>query len=434
MGITSIPTGSGLAPKGWSEHLFTQVGKQPTPVNSLSGPAPDIAKMGKLLRRQSTTDMPIVRVQDLANSAGDTVRVDCAHIVKVRPVMGDENAEGKGAKLDFSYKDVRIDMATLPVSAGGKMSQKRFQHDLRTVAVAQLKGAIPNFLWQRLLAQLCGARGQQDSLDWILPLATDAEFDAMMVNAIKAPTYNRHYVVDGANLVQGGQQLASVDSADVLKLSHIDALSAIVKEGTIRMLPVSIPGDMAAADSPIRGVLLLDQLVFHGIVTETTANNNIRQWQTDALKRAEYGRISGHPLFSPGSFLWNDILVRSMGDFGIRFNASAAVKHITAANRYAATETDVTVAAGLSTTHQVCRSVLLGAQAAAMCAGVNTGSGVPYSMLENRTNYGRNLEMAGELICSEDKLRFSLPDGAGNLEPTDIGCMVIDSVTAKVSA
>ncbi len=123
MSQVGIATTSGLAPKQWSEALFAMVGKQPTPVNSLAGPAPDISKATKVLRKQSTTDMPIVRVNDLTQSAGDTVRVDCANIIKLRAVMGDENAEGKGAKLDFSYKDVKVNMATLPVSAGGKMTQ-----------------------------------------------------------------------------------------------------------------------------------------------------------------------------------------------------------------------------------------------------------------------------------------------------------------------
>ena len=61
-------------------------------------------------------------------------------------------------------------------------------------------------------------------------------------------------------------------------------------------------------------------------------------------------------------------------------------------------------------------------------------SGVPYSMLENRTNFERNLEMAGEVIAAEQKIRFALPDGAGNSEPTDIGVLVIDSVVPVVSA
>ncbi len=433
MSTTSIATTSGLAPKKWSDALFAMVGKQPTPVNSLSGPAPTMDKSSKVLRRQSTTDMPIVRVNDLAQSAGDTVRVDCANIVKLRAVMGDENAEGKGAKLDFSFRDIRIDMATLPVSAGGKMTQKRFQHDLRQNALAQLKGGIPNFLWQRILTLLAGSRGQQDGVDWILPLATDPEFDAMMVNSVRAPSFNRHYVVDGNDLIQGGAQLASIDTTDALKLVHIDVLSALISELTLRMMPIRIPGDPAAGDDPIKGVLMLDHLTWNSIITDTTASNNIRTWQANAMERASYGNLRAHPLFSGSPWLWNGILVRKMGDFGIRFLGSTTTKHITSANRYTATETDVTIPA-LSGTHQVNRSLLLGAQALAMCSGVNTQTEVPYSMLENTTNFGRNLEMAGELMCAEEKLRFSLPDGLGNNEPTDVGVMVIDSVTRRVTA
>jgi len=433
MSTTTVPAGSGLSPKKWSEALFSMVGKQPTPVNALAGPAPTISDADRLIRRQSTTDMPIVRVNDLAQSAGDTVRVDCAQIVKLRPVMGDQNAEGKGAKLDFSYFDQRIDMATLPVSAGGKMTQKRFQHDLRRIALAQLKGGIPNFLWQRALVHLAGARGEQDSVDWILPLATDPEFAEFMVNGLKAPSYNRHYVVDGTDLIQGGLQLGSIDTTDAMKLSHIDQLASLVSEATIRMQPIRIPGDMAAGDSPIRGVLMLDNLVWNNVLTDTTAGNNIRTWQSNAMDRARYGKVQDHPLFSPGAFLWNDILVRKMGDFAVRFSPGASTNIVTAANRYTGTESAQAIAS-FANTHQVSRSLFLGAQALAMCAGSNTASGVPYSMLENQTNFGRNHEMAGELICSEQKVRFALPDGAGNTEPTDIGVMVIDSIVKKVSS
>lgn len=271
-------------------------------------------------------------------------------------------------------------------------------------------------------------------MDWILPLSTDADFAAMMVNTVKAPTYNRHYVILNGALAQGGANLASVDSADVWKLSYIDDLSAIISEARNRLLPVRIPGDAAAGDDPIKGVLLLDELAWKQIITDTTSGNNIRTWQADAMKRAEYGNLRAHPLFSAGAFLWNNLLVRRLGDFSVRFAASAAVPHITSGNRYTATETNVTVAAGLSTTHQVSRSILLGGQALAMAEGINTGSGLPYSMLENQTNFGRNSEMAGEIMGAEQKLRFSLPDGNGNLEPTDIGVFVIDAVTAIVNS
>lgn len=432
MAQTNVPAGSGIALKHWSKALFAQVGKMPSRIDTLCGPAPTVDGSHNAVRGQTSTGMPLVKVTDLASAAGDTVRVDCEHVIKLRPVMGDQNAEGKGAKLDYSYKDVTLDMATLPVSAGGKMTQKRTQRDLRLAALNQLKGAIPKFRWQRVLTHLCGGRGQQDGVDWILPLASDAEFASMMVNALRAPTYNRHFVVDGSDLKQGGANLGSVDATDKMTLDIIDALSVLISETTQRLLPVQVPGDPVGMDDPIKGILLLDNLVYDAVVT-STATNNIRQWQANALDRAKWGNMGQHPLFAGGPLLWNGVIVRRMGDFAVRWNADGtqAPAHIKAANRYSATEsTDVTIPNLTSggNTYSVCRSVLLGAQALAICDGANTTTGMSYSLLENTTNFGRNREYAGEIMAAEDKLRFSLPDGQGNLEPTDIGVMVIDSV------
>lgn len=432
MSTTNISTNSGLAPKKWSEALFSQAGRKRTMTNSLAGPAPDITKMGKVLRRQTVTDMPIVRVTDLDKGAGDTVRVDLAHIIKLRAIMGDSNAEGLGAKLDFSLKDIKINMATIPVSAGGTMTQKRFQFDLRMIALQQLRGGIPLFDWQRNLVAMAGARGAQDDVSWVLPLANDPEFAAQMINAVRAPTFNRHFVVSGTTLVQGGQQLASVASTDVFKLSHADDISEIIQEFTMRLLPVNIPGDQASEDDPIKAVMLHDSLSWSRLIREQTTGSNLRQWQADAMKRAEYGNMKAHPLFAPGSFLWNNVLHRRLGDFGIRFLAGNTVKHISAANRMSAAETDVTVAA-IGSNFQVARSLVLGAQALACCNGINSESGVPYTMLENQTNFKRNHEMAGEVIGGCDKLTFGLPDGQGNLEPTDIGVIVVDSVVPRLT-
>ena len=212
------------------------------------------------LKQQTTNDMPIVRVDELSKGPGDIVQVDCAHVVKLRPVMGDKNAEGMGATLKYSTKDIVLDMATIPVSAGGKMTQQRTPHSMRLNALAQLKRGIPAFRWQRILTLLAGSRGKQDGTDWVLPLATDPEFAEMLVNPIKAPTYNRHFVANGASLTQGGQQINSVATTDSLKLSHIDELAALWDEMTIKMAPIQIPGDPAAGDDPIKGVLMVDPL------------------------------------------------------------------------------------------------------------------------------------------------------------------------------
>jgi hypothetical protein len=384
------------------------------------------------LKQQTTTEMPIVRVDELSKGPGDVVQVDCAHVVKLRAVMGDRNAEGMGAALKYSSKDVVLDMATLPVSAGGKMTAQRTPHSMRLNALAQLKRAIPAFRWQRCLTLLAGSRGKQDGTDWVLPLASDPEFVEMMVNAVKAPSYNRHWVVNGTGLTQGGAQLASIATTDGMKLSHLDEFAAIFDEMTIKMAPIQIPGDPAAGDDPIKGILMVDPLTWDSIITDTTAGNNIRTFETNAVQRAKYGELSRHPLFSGSPILWNGVLVRKM-QYAVRHDASDLVAHVTAGNRLTGAETNVTVAAGLSTTHQVSRSVFLSAQALAMVSGANQTSEETYSLLENKTNFERNLELAGEIMGTEDKLRWLLPNQDGDLEMTDFGVAVIDSVVRKRS-
>lgn len=430
MSTTSVPRGSALANKQFSKALSAMAVRQPTPLAALTGPMPTHDDAMRKLKQQTTTEMPVVRVDELAKGPGDTVQVDCAHVVKLRPVMGDQNAEGRGAALKYSTKDIVLDMATLPVSAGGKMTAQRTPHSMRMNALAQLKRAIPAFRWQRCLALLAGSRGKQDGTDWVLPLASDPEFADMMVNPIKAPTYNRHWVVNGASLTQGGAQLASIATTDSMKLSHLDEFAAIWDEMSIKMAPIQIPGDPAAGDDPIKGILLVDPLVWDAIVTDTTAGNNIRTFETNAIQRAKYGDLSRHPLFSGTPILWNGVLVRKM-QYAIRHDASDVVAHVTQANRLTAAETNVTVAAGLSTTHQMARSIFLSAQALAVVSGANQSSEETYSLLENRTNFERNLELAGEIMGTEDKLRWALPNASGDLEMTDFGVAVIDSVVRK---
>jgi hypothetical protein len=429
---TSIASGSALVNKQFSTALSAMAVREPTPLTALTGPMPTHDKAMRTLKQQTTNEMPVVRVDELAKGPGDVVQVDCAHVVKLRPVMGDANAEGLGASLKYSTKDIYLDMATIPVSAGGKMTAKRTPHSMRLNATAQLARGIPAFRWQRALTFLAGARGAQDGTDWVLPLATDAEFEDMMVNAVKAPTYNRHFVVNGTALTQGGLQLASLATTDKLKLAHIDELAALWDEMTIKMKPIRIAGDPAAGDDPIKGILFVDPLVWDGLVTETTSGMNIRTFEQNALKRASYDGLSKHPLFSGQPLMWNGVLIRKM-QYGIRFNASDSFQYVAVADRLTATETAGTVAAGLSTTHQAARSIFVGAQALAMVSGGNQQSEETYSLLESRTNFGRNLELAGEIMGTEDKLRWALPNADGNNEVTDFGVLVIDSAVLKRS-
>lgn len=430
MSGTNIATTSPQANKVVSAALFAQAVKEPSPLNNLVGNAPTQAMAEGVLKQQSSEHMPIVQVLDLASTAGDKVSVDAIGVVKGRPIMGDRNAEGKGSKMNMVSQEVRIDMATVPIDAGGKMSQKRTYHDLLSLGLAQLRGIMPRLTWERCLVLMAGARGVQDGQDWVLPLSTDPEFSEMVVNALQAPTYNRHYVVDGSDLVQGGAQLASIDTTDAMKLSHMDSLAALVDELPTRMQPIRIPGDPVAMDDPIKGILWCDPLVYDSILRDNTSGYNIREFQKNALERASYGSLRSHPLFAGSPIFWNGVLVRKMSH-AIRFNPNTAIPHITAANRLTATESNVTIA-NFAATHQVARSIFMSAQGLAQCLGANTTSGVPYSLLENTYNFGRNKEIAGEIIGGEMKLRFALPNENGDPEPTDFGTLIVDSVIKKI--
>ena len=434
--MTQTTTPVSQALKVYSAHMTAQIGKQNTPIKMLSGPlSMEKAALNRMEgQSQSSPDMPIVQVADLNKSGkGDTVYVDCVNITPLTAIMGDKNAEGLGSPLVNSRAEFRLNVTTMPISVGGQMAQQRTHHSLYKTANMQLRRAMPALEWQRVLVHAAGARGSQQTIEWSVPLQSDtANFAEVMINPVMAPSYNRHFVVNAGNITAGGAQLASVVSTDVMKLSHIDALGAMLDEMAIRMQPVIIPGDPLGGMEPIKGILMVCPLVWDSLMMDTTAQNNIRNYQAAALKRAGYNGIREHPLFAGDPFLWRGILVKKM-DYGIRFDASATTKIVTAANRLTATESDVTVNSALSTTNMVSRSVLLASQGIAKILGANKDSGMPYSILENRTNYGRNLELAGEMIGGEGKIRFSLPNANKEQEPTDFGCLVLDSVVKKIA-
>lgn len=420
---TQVGTSDSVAIKLYSAALFQSCIKTPNEMKNLTGEAPQQAQAEAKIKGQTSAGMPIVRITDLTSTAGDKVSVDLFNIIGGKPIMGDRNAEGRGERLTFSSMDVSIDQYTKVVDTGGRMTRKRTVHNLRGLAMANLAGYFPKLESQLCFVHMAGARGSYESQDWVVPLQSDAEFTEICVNDVKAPTYNRHYVINGTDLVQGGAQLASIDSADVWTLDHIDALRVVLDESEMPLQPIKISDDPAADDEPLH-LILLSPRNYRKLLQQSSG---IRTFQQNAFQRASYG--SKHPLFRGEFGIWNGFLVRKMNRF-IRFAASEAVKHITVANRYTGTETDVTVAAGLSTTHVVERSLVLGAQALANVYGQNQGSDFHFEWLENRYDFKRKLEVAGSMMGGKAKVRFNVTNAAGVAEPTDHGVIVVDAAVA----
>lgn len=427
MAQTQVPVGSVLAKKVFGAALFAATQRAPTMLKNLTGPAPKQGQAEAKLKAQTTPDMPIIRVTDLSKTSGDVVSVDLFNIINQKALVGDVNAEGRGEKLTYNSFDTRIDLFTKVVDAGGKMAQQRTVWALRALAMANLAGYMPRLETQQAYVHMAGTRGSQAGMDWVLPLSTDADFAALLVNAVKAPTFNRHYVASGASLVQGGQQLGSIASTDIFKLEHLDSLRALIDDMDMPIQPVQIEDDPAAVDEPLY-LFLASPRQYQSLLNNTTGQV-LRTFQQNAWIRASYG--SKHPLFKGEVGIWNGILVKKMAR-SIRLNPSDSTQIITSANQFTATESAQTVNAGLGANKAVDRGLLLGAQALVNVYGKNQGSEYYYALHERLFNFERNYEAAADAMNGKNKVRFSIPDGAGNQVPTDMNVLVLDTAVSLV--
>lgn len=418
---TNVTGTSPLAQKLMSVALFAQTQKQPGFSRALTGAAPTDESAKKKLRGQTSPDMPIVRVTDLSKTSGDKVSVDMFGTIGGKPIVGDADAEGTGAALTNSSMDVKIDLLTKVVDVGGKMTGQRTRHDLRGIAMANLVSYFARLDDQLSLVHMAGSRGTETNADWVLPLASDAAFGSICVNDVKAPTYDRHYVVKGSSLSQGGVNLGSIATTDMMTLDHIDDLRTLLDEMVFPLQPVKIADDPAAADEPM-WVLYVSPRQYSQILTNSSATG-IRAFQQNAWNRASYG--SKHPLFKGEVGMWNGILVKKLTR-AIRFaSGSTGIKYCTAAGVANADEATVDLAPAISSGFAVDRSVLLGGQALANVYGRNQGSDYHTNWLENPYNFGRALEVAGDTMGGKAKLRFKL-DGV----TSDHGVIALDSVVA----
>jgi N4-gp56 family major capsid protein len=353
-------------------------------------------------------------------NAGDTVSLDLVDTIGGEPLMGDVNREGRGSALSFSSMDIRIDLSSKVVDAGGSMSQQRTKQQLREIALAQLSGYFPRLASQTSLVHLAGARGSQTGTDWTIPLQSASSFTSVMVNPVKAPTYNRHFVVNGAGLTAGGQQLSSVVSTDALKLVHLDLLRKKLDDMDQPLQSVQLGGDRAAQTSKM-WVFLATPNQYSVLLTE----GSLRAFQQNAVNRAAYMDVR-HPLFAGEVGMWNGILVIK-NERAIRFLPSDSTKIVTSANAMTATETDQQINPALTAGFAVERGLLLGAQALGIAYGKTKVSGMQYGWKEHWYNFESNLEVMGEKVCGHAKIRMSIDDGTGSKVPTDFGVIAVDS-------
>jgi N4-gp56 family major capsid protein len=371
------------------------------------------------IRRQTTSSLPIVRCMDLGKGTGDEVTFDLVNPFGAVPIMGSAFAEGRGAGLSISEDRLRVNQARIPINLGDTMTGIRSPVDFRRLGRPVAQATMDRYLDQSLIVHAAGARGSVDNLTWSVPLTSDPKFAEVMVNPVKAPTKNRHFIVDGDGVtgfkVSGGE--VDIASTDVFSMSVVDSLRAVLDEMVMPPPIVKFEGDEAAEDDPLR-VLLVTPLQYN----QFAANPNFRSVQAAALARA--ANAKQHPIFKGEVGLWNNFLIIKQ-NIPIRFLAGDTVKYC--ADYDSEVESSCIVPASFGTSYAIDRAILLGGQSVGEALARHGQSGIPFFWSEKEMDHGDKVELLIGTIRGVSKIRFAVDTG-DRTEFTDYGATVLDTV------
>jgi len=91
-------------------------------MNRLTGEAPDMSEVrSKLEKMETPRGYPVVRIMDLARSAGDTVSVDLFNILQGRPATGDTLIAGRMMSITSNSQDIKLNQLRGGVNTGGRI-------------------------------------------------------------------------------------------------------------------------------------------------------------------------------------------------------------------------------------------------------------------------------------------------------------------------
>lgn len=407
--------------------LFATHTQRNTTMNRLTGKMPKGTKGAEsTIRKQTTQHMPIVRAQDLGKGKGDEVTFHLINPVGGYPIMGSEYAEGRGVGMKLSEDKLRVNQARFPIDLGDTMTSIRSPADFRRLGRPMAQAQMDAYVDQSLLVHMAGARGFQDNIEWKIPTETNAKFAEIMVNRVKAPTKNRHFIADGSNGIQpftvnaGEVDLATTD---LLKMATVDGVRNFIDQVALPPPPVHFEGDAAATDSPLR-VMLVSPAQYNLFSQDAS----FRQLQASAMARAQQAK--GHPLFLGEVGLWNGILLVKMPK-PIRFYAGDTIRYCGAYD--SETESTCVVPGSFGDNFAIDRAILLGGQAVAEALAASEKSKIPFFWSEKELDHGDKVELLLGAIRGVSKIRFAIDTGAGT-EFTDYGATAIDTAVPIIGA
>ncbi|WP_313080471.1 DUF4043 family protein [Pulveribacter sp.] len=424
---TAVGAGSPNAQFVQAAGLFAQSMQRNSTLNRMVGKMPSSeGEVNQVLRKQTSTDMPIVRTVDLNRGKGDEVEFHFVQPVGAYPIMGSRMAEGKGTGITLDKARVRVNQARFPVDVGDTMTDLRSPVDFRKVGRPIAQSLMDAYQDQSMLVHLAGARGYHDNIEWRLPTADHPDFAEMAINEVKAPTANRHFLADGDAIKPFAVNAGEVDlaSTDRLDMDVVDSIRTVIESIALPPPAIKIPGDKVAEDSPLR-CLLVSPAQYHSFAQDP----NFRQFQANAMARAS--KAENHPLFLGEVGLWNGVLICKMPK-PIRFYAGDTIRYC--ASKTSEAESTCVVPAGFGTTHAVDRALLLGGQALAQAFAASRHGGMPFFWKEKDFDHGDKMELLIGAIQGLAKVRWLVDQGNGTKHFTDHGAFAIDTAVPIIGA
>lgn len=406
MAAVSIPFGSPLAAKVFGAAVFAGVQSKQNFLNIMSGGAPQMGEAGAKQKGQTSKGAPVVKITDLSKTAGDAVSVDLFNIFTGKPVMGDQRIAGRGMSTTSSSQSIVINRTRGMSDTGGKMIAKRTKHNLRQVVRDGLTGWASRLSDQRGLVHLAGARGDQNTSDWVVPVAADADYANIMVNTVVAPTKNRQFYAGAAT------SPATLATTDSLTLADFSRIASQLRESSVPLQSAELEEDANGWNSQLLICWVTSrQWAYLKRASQTQFTSAV----TNAVKR--FDGAKRHPLFSGDSILWENILIKPMDRYAIRFNAGTSVV-TDSGGADGGTYTEV----GSVAAQPMDRAIIVGAQALLHAFGNEETSDYFYSWNEELMDHKSAVEVSLSMMDGMAKTRFRI----NNID-TDHGVAVIDS-------
>lgn len=347
MSQTTIPWGDPKAQKAWSTSLSV-----------------DQVKKAYFEKKFIGTDENsiIQRKTELETGPGDRVSFDLSVQLRGEATEGDARLEGKEESQRFYTDEVVIDQARHAVSAGGQMTRKRTNINLRTNARRLLSDYWARFFDEMLFVYLSGSRGINK--DFLFPL----NWQGRASNAIQAPDID-HVMYGGAATSKATITVNDKMNRALIERAQVKAtmLQAQNPEAA-NMGPVSIDGEE-------HYVCLMNPFQAHDLRMATGT-----EW-LDVQKAAAAAEGRNNPIFKGGLGMIKNVVLHEHRN-GVRFNDYGV---------------GVNIDAG--------RALFMGRQAGVVAYG--TQGDLRWSWKETMKDYDNEPAVAAGAIFGAKKTRFN---------------------------